>query len=83
MSNNKELILPLSECVQEMIGKYFSNMDKIEPSNLYQLILQEIEMPLFNAVMKHTGGNLSKAATILGVNRGTLRKKLKEYKENN
>jgi Fis family transcriptional regulator len=70
----------LNKNIHEVIEKYFSGMDTNEAANLYQIILQEIEIPLFKTAIKHTGGNISKAATILGVNRGTLRKKLKEYK---
>jgi len=40
----------------------------------------EVEKPLFRTVMDYTGGNQSQAAEILGINRGTLRKKLKSYK---
>jgi Fis family transcriptional regulator, factor for inversion stimulation protein len=47
--------------------------------NLYQLILEEIEAPLFRAVMELTRYNQSKAARVLGVSRGTLRTKLKYY----
>jgi Fis family transcriptional regulator len=41
--------------------------------------MREVEEPLFKVVMDHVGGNQSRAATILGINRGTLRKKLKEF----
>jgi Fis family transcriptional regulator len=42
-------------------------------------VLREVEEPLFRAVMSYADGNQSRAAEILGINRGTLRKKLKEY----
>ena len=41
--------------------------------------MREVEEPLFKVVMEHAQGNQSRAATILGINRGTLRKKLKEF----
>jgi Fis family transcriptional regulator len=41
--------------------------------------MREVEEPLFKVVMTHVDGNQSRAATILGINRGTLRKKLKEF----
>lgn len=47
--------------------------------NLYQLIIEEIEAPLFRTVMEMTRYNQSKAARVLGVSRGTLRTKLKRY----
>jgi Fis family transcriptional regulator, factor for inversion stimulation protein len=46
---------------------------------LYDLVLGEVERPLFKAVMDYTNGNQCQAAGILGINRGTLRKKLKTY----
>ncbi len=42
-------------------------------------MLREVEEPLFRAVLDYTEGNQSRAADILGMNRGTLRKKLKDY----
>ena len=45
-----------------------------------QLVIGEVEKPLFRAVLTYTNGNQSEAAEILGINRGTLRKKLKDYK---
>ncbi len=47
--------------------------------NLYQLIVEEVEAPLFRTVMELTRYNQSKAARVLGVSRGTLRTKLKRY----
>ncbi len=47
--------------------------------NLYQLIIEEVEAPLFRTVMEMTRYNQSKAARVLGVSRGTLRTKLKHY----
>ena len=47
--------------------------------NLYQLIIEDIEAPLFRTVMELTLYNQSKAARVLGVSRGTLRTKLKRY----
>jgi Fis family transcriptional regulator len=47
--------------------------------NLYQLIVEEVEPPLFRTVMELTRYNQSKAARVLGVSRGTLRTKLKRY----
>ena len=49
------------------------------PGNLYEMVLGEVEQPLLKAVLDFTRGNQSKAADVLGINRGTLRKKLKEY----
>jgi Fis family transcriptional regulator len=43
------------------------------------MVLSQVEEPLMNAVMRYTRNNQSKASTVLGLNRGTLRKKLKQY----
>jgi Fis family transcriptional regulator, factor for inversion stimulation protein len=77
--NQKELVMPLCHCVHTLIESYFAKLDDCKLSDLYQVVLREVELPLFKAVLKHTEGNQSKAADILGINRGTLRKKLTEY----
>lgn len=56
-----------------------SNKDSNSNLNLYQLIVEEVEAPLFRTVMELTRYNQSKAARVLGVSRGTLRTKLKRY----
>ena len=57
--------------------EYFDTLNGHAPVELYDLVLKEIELPLFQAVMNYTRGNQSRAAEILGINRGTLRKKLR------
>lgn len=69
----------LRHCVERAMEEYFSHLDGQTCTDLYQLVLQEVEAPLFSAVMKYTRNNQSKASEMLGVNRGTLRKKLKLY----
>lgn len=76
LSNGKK---PLSTLTDEALRDYFANLNGHRPGDLYQLVLGEVEKPLFKAVMSYTNGNQSEAATILGINRGTLRKKLKSY----
>jgi len=71
---------PLNKCVREALEDYFDNLDGHKVTNLYEMVLKEIEAPLFKAVMKHTKNNQSNTATLLGMSRGTLRKKLKQYK---
>lgn len=70
----------INECVRNVLITYFKDMDTHVAGDLYQLVLSEVEKPLFETVMEHTGNNQSKAAEILGINRGTLRKKLKQYR---
>jgi Fis family transcriptional regulator len=71
---------PLSSLTDECLHSYFANLNGHKPGDLYQLVMGEVERPLFRAVMTYTKGNQSEAAEILGINRGTLRKKLKAYK---
>ncbi len=70
---------PLRDHVAETLRIYFHNLGGQAPSNLYDLVLREVEPPLLEIVMKFTRGNQTKAAVILGINRGTLRKKLRQY----
>ena len=68
--------------VKAMLDTYFKELDGHEASEVYQMVLQEVEQPLLESVMNYTRGNQSKAAIVLGLNRGTLRKKLKQYNLN-
>jgi Fis family transcriptional regulator len=70
----------LSNLTDECLHSYFENLNGHKPGDLYQLVIGEVEKPLFRAVLTYTKGNQSEAAEILGINRGTLRKKLKDYK---
>lgn len=69
----------LRECVAEAIEAYFTNLEGEPASDVYNMVLAEVEAPLLTAVMQHTGGNQTQASELLGLNRGTLRKKLKQY----
>ena len=65
--------------VKQCIKQYFEQLGDTEPANLYKMVLEEVEIPLLKAVMGYTNGNQCKAAKILAISRGTLRKKLKMY----
>jgi len=69
----------IQECVQDSMETYFANLDGHGTNDLYQMVISEVEQPLLRVVLKHTRGNQTRAAEILGINRGTLRKKLKMY----
>lgn len=69
----------LSDNVREAMEKYFEDMDGHPPSDLYELFLSQVEKPLFEIVMHHTRGNMSRASELLGLNRGTLRNRLVKY----
>lgn len=67
------------EHVLEALDRYFSNIEGVEPIGVHSLVLEEVESALYEAVMKFTRGNQSRAAKLMGVSRGTLRTKLKQY----
>ena len=69
----------LGTLTDEALRSYFATLNGHRPGALYQLVIGEVEKPLFRAVLDYTGGNQSEAAEILGINRGTLRKKLRHY----
>jgi Fis family transcriptional regulator len=70
---------PLRECVREALDEYFTHLNGHAPIGLYDLVLQEVEQPLLETVMSHTGSNQTRAAEVLGISRSTLRKKLAQY----
>lgn len=72
-------ISQLSHAVKHSIRRYLFELEGTLPNNMYELVLRQIEQPLFEAILEHTKGNQSKAAEMLGLNRGTLRKKLRLY----
>ena len=65
--------------VKSALEEYFKDLDGQPPHAVYDMVLQCVEKPLLEFVMNRAGGNQSKAAEILGLNRNTLRKKLKQY----
>ena len=69
----------IRECVAASLTDYFKEVDHDNITELYDLVLSEVEAPLLATVMRHTRSNQSKASVMLGLNRGTLRKKLKKY----
>lgn len=69
----------LRDSVEAAMRNYFSQLGDQTASNIYEMVISEVEAPLLEAVMQFTKGNQSKAAILLGISRGTLRKKLKHY----
>lgn len=70
---------PLHIHVKISVERYLEQLDGETPSDMYALFLPEFERPLLEAVLRYTRGNQSRAAQILGLNRGTLRTKMKQY----
>jgi Fis family transcriptional regulator len=85
MINNKTIITEdpksttLNQVVKETLRNYFSNIGNEQPIDFYSILLEEIERPLLEVLINHTDYNQVKMANILGISRGTLRKKLKQY----
>ena len=65
--------------VERSLQRYFKQLDNEPATDLHRLVMSEVEAPLLEAVMRYTGNNQSKASIMLGLNRGTLRTKLKLY----
>lgn len=74
--------ISLQESVNQTLQQYIAKLDGQAPANLYELVLTEVEKPLLEMVLKLTNNNQSKAAIILGISRGTLRKKMAIYELN-
>ena len=70
---------PLRDTVTNSLRLYLNQLSGHEPEDLYKMFLGEVERPLLESVMQYCNGNQTKAARYLGLNRGTLRKKLKLY----
>ena len=69
----------LRESVTIAVREYLKDLDGQLSADVYQMVLAEIEAPLLEEIMAYTRNNQTKASIMLGLNRGTLRKKLKQY----
>ncbi len=67
-------------CVRKSVNKYLSDLDGEKPYPLYNMVIHSVEKPLIELVIKHTNGNQTQAAELLGINRNTQRNKIKQYK---
>lgn len=77
---NEDKPQTLKQCVNEALEDYLKQVDQEHISDIYNMVLGEVEAPMLEVVMKHARSNQSLAASMLGLNRGTLRKKLRQYK---
>jgi Fis family transcriptional regulator len=78
MSDNTQGALKVA--AEDAIRQFIAILDGEDTTDFYELVLAEVEEPLLRVVMEYTGNNQSRAAAMLGLNRGTLRKKLRHYK---
>jgi Fis family transcriptional regulator len=70
----------LRDSVSIAIRHYLEELDGQMATDVYEMVLAEIEAPLLTEIMRYTRNNQTKASIMLGLNRGTLRKKLKQHK---
>ena len=69
----------LKDSTSMALEQYFKMLNGHTPCDLYKLVIEEVELPLMEAVMEYAKQNQTQAAAILGINRSTLRKKLKTF----
>ena len=69
----------LADAVKESLDDYFTHLDGQPPHAIYDMVLGCVEKPLLEFILHKVGGNQSKAAEVLGLNRNTLRKKMAQY----
>ncbi|HET9702324.1 MAG TPA: helix-turn-helix domain-containing protein [Burkholderiales bacterium] len=70
----------LSRCVRRAVESYFRDLDGEKPNSIYDLVIGYVEKPMLEAVLRHAEGNQTLAADMLGLNRNTLRKKIKAHR---
>ena len=75
----KTAVSSLSKTIKNETLAYINKMNGQGVSNLHNLFIREVEKSLISAVLSHLGGNVTKTATYLGINRGTLIKRIKDY----
>ncbi|HEC13009.1 MAG TPA: Fis family transcriptional regulator [Acidiferrobacteraceae bacterium] len=68
---------PFGACIEAALARYLKDLNGHRPQGLYKMVMQEVERPFLEMVMRHARSNQSQAAVLLGINRNTLRKKLK------
>jgi Fis family transcriptional regulator, factor for inversion stimulation protein len=69
----------LSSTVRKVMKQYFKDLDGEKCSGIYEMVVAAVEKPMLEVVMFQAQGNQTRAAQLLGVNRNTLRKKLKQH----
>ena len=69
----------IEDCIRETLEQYFKDLRGAEPHGVHQMVIDTVEKPMLDVVMRHADGNQSKAAEWLGINRNTLRRKLLDH----
>lgn len=66
----------IEECITRSLEKYFRDLGEETPTGIYDMVMQTVERPMLETVMRRADNNQSLASEMLGINRNTLRKKL-------
>ncbi len=69
----------IASCIRKAINGYLNDLDGEKPCHIYNMVMHSVEKPLIEIAMQHTKGNQTQAADLLGINRNTLRQKMKQY----
>ena len=69
----------IARCVRKAVEEYFDDLDGEKPHAIHDMVIRSVEKPLIELVMNYAGGNQTRAAELLGINRNTLRNKMKQY----
>jgi Fis family transcriptional regulator len=69
----------IAQAIKTALTQYFEDLDGEIPCALYDMVIAKVEKPLLEVALAHVAGNQTKAATLLGLNRNTLRKKMKTH----
>ena len=69
----------LAKCITDSLEQYFRDLDGEKPAAIYDMVLRSVERPMLEVVLAKAGSNQTLAAEMLGINRNTLRKKIKTY----
>ncbi len=72
----------LTLAINESMDDYFTHLEGEHPNAIYDMVIACVEKPLIEYILNKVGGNQSKTAEMLGINRNTLRKKMAEYNLN-
>ena len=70
----------IAEAVEKSLNEYFFHLDGETPDDVYRMVIDNVEKALLVNVMKRADGNQTQAADMLGINRTTLRNKLKTHR---
>jgi Fis family transcriptional regulator len=69
----------IARCVRRTLDGYFRDLDGEKAAGVYNMVISCVERPLIEVVLHRVGGNQTHAAELLGMNRNTLRKKMRTY----